>query len=52
LASLRHTHVCSFFLEREDMRKISIGATWNFAKGTGLLLFSMEYGAQRASLKA
>ena len=37
LASLRHTHLGSFFLDREDIRKLSRGAIWNFAKGTGLL---------------
>ena len=37
LASLRHTHLGSFFLDPEDIRKLSIGAIWNFAKGTGLL---------------
>jgi len=26
------------FLDPEDIRKLSIGAIWNFAKGTGLLL--------------
>jgi hypothetical protein len=37
LASLRHTHLDSFFLDPEDMRKLSIVAIWNSAKGTGLL---------------
>ena len=37
LASLRHTHLVSFFLDPEDIRKLSIGAIWNFGKGTGLL---------------
>jgi len=37
LASLRHTYLGSFFLDPEDIRKLSIGATWNFAKGAGLL---------------
>jgi hypothetical protein len=37
LASLRHTHLGSFFLNTEDIRKLSIGVIWNFAKGTGLL---------------
>jgi hypothetical protein len=52
LASLRHTHLASFFLDPEDIRKLSIGAIWNFAKGTWLLWFSTEYGAQRACPKA
>jgi len=37
LASLRHAHVGSFFLDPEDIRKLSIGAICNFGKGTGLL---------------
>ena len=37
LASLRHAHLGSFFLDPEDIRKLSIGAIWNFGKGTGLL---------------
>ena len=31
------THLGCFFLDPEDMRKLCIGAIWNFAKGTGLL---------------
>jgi hypothetical protein len=37
LASLRHTYLGSFFLDREDIMKLFIGAIWNFGKGTGLL---------------
>jgi hypothetical protein len=37
LASLRHAHLGSFFLDPEDIRKLSIGAIWNFGKGTGIL---------------
>jgi hypothetical protein len=37
LTSLRHTYLGSFFLDPEDITKLSIGAIWNFAKGTGLL---------------
>jgi hypothetical protein len=37
LASLRNTRLCSFFLDPEDIRNLSIGAIWNFAKATGLL---------------
>jgi hypothetical protein len=37
LASLRYTYLGSFFLDPEDIRKLSIGVIWNFAKGTGLL---------------
>jgi len=37
LAYLRHTYLSYFLLDPEDIRKLSIGAVWNFAKGTGLL---------------
>jgi hypothetical protein len=36
LASLRHMHLGSFFLEPEDIKSLSLGATWNFSKATGL----------------
>jgi len=37
LASLRHAYLGSFFLEPDDIKSISLGATWNFSKATGLL---------------
>jgi len=37
VASLRHIYLGSFFLGPEDIRKISTGVIWNFAKGTGLM---------------
>jgi hypothetical protein len=52
LASLRHTHLASSFLDPEDIRKLSIGAIWNFTQGTVLLWFSTEHRAQRACPKA
>jgi hypothetical protein len=36
LGSLRHAHLGSFFLDPEDIRKLSAGAIWNFGKGTRL----------------
>ena len=38
LASLRHAHLGSFFLDPEDIMNLSTGAIWNLDKGTGLLL--------------
>jgi hypothetical protein len=52
LASLRQINLGSLFLDPEDNRKLSMGATWNLVKGTGLLQFTTEIGAQRACLKA
>jgi len=37
LASLRHAYLGSFFLDPEDVTDLSMGAIWNFGKGTGLL---------------
>jgi len=37
VVSLRHAHLASFFLDPEDIRRLSAGAIWNFATGTGLL---------------
>jgi hypothetical protein len=38
LASLRYTHLGSFFLDPEDIRELGIGAIWSFGKGTTGLL--------------
>jgi len=37
LASLRYTHLGSFFLDPESIMNLIIGANWKFAKGRGLL---------------
>jgi hypothetical protein len=37
LASFRHAHLGSFFLDPEDIRKLRIEAIQNFGKETGLL---------------
>jgi len=37
LASFRHTHLGSSFLDPEDIRVLGMGAIWNFVKVTGLL---------------
>jgi len=36
LASLRHIHLGSFFLDPEDIKSSSLGTIWNFSRGTGL----------------
>jgi len=36
LASLRHVYLSSFFLDPEDIKSLSLGAIWNFSKGTRL----------------
>jgi len=37
LASLRHAHLGSLFLDPKDIRVLVMGAIRNFAKGAGLL---------------
>jgi hypothetical protein len=41
LASLRHAYLG--FLEREDMKSVSLGAIWNFSKATGLTQIDMGH---------
>ena len=36
LDSLRPVYLGSFFLDPEDIKSLSVGAIWNFSKGTGL----------------
>ena len=36
LASLRHVHQGSFFLEPENIRRIGLGAIWTYSRATGL----------------
>jgi len=36
LDSLRHVYLGSIFLVPEDIKSISLGATWGFSKATGL----------------
>jgi len=37
LTSLRYAYLGSFFLDPEDVTNLSMGAIWNFGRGTGLL---------------
>jgi hypothetical protein len=37
LALLRLIYLGSFFLDPEDIKKLGMGAIWNFAKGTEVL---------------
>jgi hypothetical protein len=46
LASLRHAHLDSFFLEPEDIKSQSLGIIWRFSKAAGLP--GVVFGAQRA----
>jgi hypothetical protein len=51
LASLRHAHQGSFFLDPDGIKALGIGAIWSFGKGTGVLQPGTECGAQRACFK-
>jgi len=37
VALLIHIYLGSFFLDPEDIRKLSTGSIWNFVKETGFL---------------
>jgi hypothetical protein len=43
LASLRHVHLGSFFLEPKDIQSISLGAIWNFSNASGLSWLDMGH---------
>jgi len=36
LASFRHAHLGSFFLEPEDIKSLGLGAIWNYCRAVGL----------------
>jgi len=46
LASFRHVHLGSFFLELDDIQSISLGVIWNFSKAMRLPLIGI--GSHRA----
>jgi hypothetical protein len=43
LASLRHAHLGSFFLEAKDIQNISLGAIWSFSNASGPSWLGMEH---------
>jgi hypothetical protein len=51
LPSLRYTYMSFFFLDPEDIRKLGMGAVWNFAKGTGLLNLVQNMGHKGSVLR-
>jgi len=51
LTSLRHTHLGSFFLDPEDVRKLSIGAIRNLVKEQESFNLVINRGVQRACFK-
>jgi hypothetical protein len=48
VATRRHIYLGSFFLDPETVRGLSLWATWNFFRRTGLLRLGSNEGAQRA----
>ena len=51
LVSLRHTYLVSFLLYPEDIKKLGVRPIWSLGKVTGLLEFSIGFGAQRPVLR-
>ena len=52
LATLRHTCLCSFSMDPENVRNLNLRAVWNFIKGPGLPRFGHQFkGEQRACHK-
>ena len=52
-ASLRYAYLGSFFLDPEDIRKLSIGVIWDFGKvEEGSSNVVSDHGAQRACFRA
>ena len=50
LASLRHAHLVSFFLDPEDVNGLSLGATWNLSKELAPIIWYQFMGAKWARL--
>jgi len=44
----RHVHLCSFFLNPEDIKSLKWGPSGTLAKEQGSLEMISDYGAQRA----
>ena len=51
LVTLRHTYLGSFFLDPEDVRNLSLGAKWNFIKGTGFLWLGHQLKGYKGHIK-
>jgi len=53
LASLRHAHLCSFFLDTQDIRKLIMGEpSGTLVQEQGSFNLVIDHGAQRACSKA
>ena len=50
LASHRHATLDSFFLDPEDVKSLSLGAIWNFRKGTGLVGLDVRLWGYKGSV--
>jgi hypothetical protein len=51
LATLTHTYLCSFILDPEDVRSLSMGEIWNFTKGTRLPWLWHQFTGHKGLLK-
>ena len=51
LVALWYTYLCSFSLDPEDIKSLSLGAVWNFIKGTGLPWFGHQFKGHKGQVK-
>ena len=51
LASLKHSYLCPFYLDPEDVRKLNIRSSGTLLKEQGFSNLVIEHGAQRACPK-
>jgi hypothetical protein len=49
LATLKHTYVGSFFLDPEDIRKLSLEAIWNFGRNRSPIIWYRIWGTMGLS---
>jgi len=52
LASLRHAYLGSFFLDRENIRELGMGAIWNLLKEQGSFSLAQNMGHRGPVIKA
>ena len=48
LASLRYVYLCSFFLDPEDIKRLSMGPSGTLAKEQSTPELVLDYGAERS----
>ena len=51
LVKLRHIYFGSFFLDPEDVRRLGLGAIWNYIQGRGLLWLWHQFKGHNGTVK-